>query len=102
MLLGPNMASFFVIKCPIPMRCLPSWHLSALGVTLTYTRDVPLLKTENGKFELSFWDGVPLRHRKTSRNLQRPRLALTHPTPLYQHLLPTAGERKVSGGESIG
>jgi hypothetical protein len=39
---------------------------------------------------------------QTYRNLQRPHLALTHPTPPYQHLLTTAGERQLSGGKSQG
>jgi hypothetical protein len=37
---------------------------------------------------------------QTYRNLQRPHLALSHPTPPYRHLLTTAGERQLSGGES--
>jgi hypothetical protein len=39
---------------------------------------------------------------QTFRNLQRAPLALTHPTPLYRHLLTTAGEREMSRGESQG
>jgi hypothetical protein len=35
--------------------------------------------------------------RKKNRNLPRAHLALTHPTPLYQHLLGNAGEYKMSG-----
>jgi hypothetical protein len=37
---------------------------------------------------------------KIEQLVQRARFSLTHPTPLYQHLLANAGECTVSGRES--
>jgi len=59
------------------------------------------LETENSELMKSGEGGtLEFMEEKRTEIWPRTHLALTHPAPLYQHLLANAGEYKMSGGES--